>query len=68
MEKLNTISEYQLLFLARQELRRLIDELKMEIASKETKQSLKRTESLLKMYCEQRDEITARMAEINNAE
>lgn len=68
MKELKTITEYQLLFLARQELSRKIDELKTEIIRGKTKQSLKRTESLLEMYCEQMAEIIERMAEINNAE
>ena len=68
MKEFNTITEYQLLFLARQELSRRIDELKTEIIRNETKQSLRRTEALLKMYCEQQGEIIARIAEINNAE
>lgn len=68
MKELNTITEYQLLFLARQELSRRIDELKTEIIRNKTKQSLRRTEALLTMYCEQQSEIIARMAEINKAE
>ena len=68
MKELITITEYQLLFLARQELSRRIDELKTEIIRNETKQSLRRTETLLKMYCDQQSEIIKRMAEINNAE
>ena len=68
MKELNTITEYQLLFLARQELARRIDELKTEIIRNETKQSQRRTEALLEMYCDQQREIVERMAEINNAE
>lgn len=68
MKELTTITEYQLLFLARQELSRRIDELKTEIIKDKTKQSPRRTEALLKMYCEQQSEIIKRMAEINNAE
>lgn len=68
MKELNTITEYQLLFLARQELSRRIDELKTEIIRNKTQQSLRRTEALLKRYCEQQGEIIARMAEINKAE
>jgi hypothetical protein len=65
MKKLNTVTEYQLLFLARQELSRRIDELKTAIIRKETTQSKRRSESLLNMYCEQMREIVERMAEIN---
>ncbi len=65
MKELNTITEYQLLYLAQQELSRRIDNLKTDIIRNETKQSLKRTEKLLKMYCEQLDEIIKRRAEIN---
>ena len=68
MKDLNTMSEYQLLFLARQELARRIDELKTEIIRKETKQSVRRANVLLDMYCDQQREIVERMAEINNAE
>jgi hypothetical protein len=66
MKELTTITEYQLLFLARQELSKRIDELKTEIIKRETKQSTRRTEHLLDMYCKQAGEITERMAEINN--
>lgn len=65
MEELKTITEYQLLFLARQELSRRIDELKTEIIRGKTNQSKRRTESLLEMYCDQIGEIIRRMAEIN---
>ena len=68
MKELNTITEYQLLYLARQELSRRIDELKTQIIKNETKQSLRRTEAILGMYCRQQSEIIERMAEINNAE
>lgn len=68
MKDLTTISEYQLLFLARQELSRRIDELKTEIIRNETKQSVRRANVLLDMYCDQQREIVERMAEINNAE
>lgn len=68
MKELQTITEYQLLFLARRELSRRIDELKTEIIRGKTSQSKRRTESLLKMYCEQMGEIVERMVEINNAE
>lgn len=49
MKKLETITEYQLLF-----------------AEGQTKQSLRRTKALLKMYYEQESEILNRMGEINN--
>jgi hypothetical protein len=65
MKELQTITEYQLLFLARQELSRRIDEVKTGIIRGKTNQSRRRTEHLLKMYCEQQGEIIARMAEIN---
>ena len=68
MKELITIAEYQLLFLARQELSRRIDELKTEIIKGKTKQSARRTETLLKMYCDQMREIIERMAEINREE
>ena len=65
MKELQTITEYQLLFYARQELSRRIDSLKDEIIRGKTSQSLKRTESLLSRYTEQLSEIIKRMAEIN---
>lgn len=65
MKPFNTITEYQLLFLVRQELSRIIDALKTEIIKGATKQSKRRTEALLDMYCEQMREIVERMAEIN---
>lgn len=66
MKKLETITEYQLLYLARQELSRRIDECETQIIKGDTKQSVRRTERLLEMYCEQQNEIIQRMAEINN--
>ncbi len=66
MKQLATITEYQLLYLARQELSRRIDECKIQIIKGDTKQSVRRTEKLLEMYCEQQNEIIQRMAEINN--
>lgn len=65
MKELQTITEYQLLYFARQELSRRIDALKDEIIRGKTKQSLKRSESLLGIYTEQIGEIIKRMAEIN---
>jgi hypothetical protein len=66
MKKLETITEYQLLFLARRELSRRIDELKTKIIRDDYEYSLRRTEHLLGMYCEQLSEINKRMAEIRN--
>ena len=66
MKKLETVTEYQLLYLARQELSRRINECKEQIIRGVTKQSQRRTERLLEMYCEQQNEIIQRMAEINN--
>lgn len=66
MKELETITEYQLLYLARQELSRRIDECKTQIVKGDTKQSVRRIEKLLGMYCEQQNEIIQRMAEINN--
>ena len=65
MKEFITLTEYQLLFLARRELSRRIDELKTEIIRGETKQSKRRSEALLNMYCDQMHEIVERMAEIN---
>ena len=66
MKKLETITEYELLFLAARELSRRIDEYENQIAEGQMKQSLRRTKALLNMYCKQRNEIIQRMAEINN--
>lgn len=68
MKEFTTITEYQLLFLARQELSRRIDELKTGIIKGKLSQSARRTEALLKMYCDQMAEIVERMAEINRGE
>lgn len=66
MKKLETVTEYQLLYLARQELSRRINDCKEQIVKGKRNQSLRRTEKLLEMYCEQQNEIIQRMAEINN--
>ena len=68
MKDLKTITEWQLLHYARQELSRKINELKDEIIRGKTTQSLKRTESLLERYTEQMTELTNRIIEINNEE
>ena len=68
MKDLKTITEWQILHYARQELSRKINELKDEIIRGKTTQSLKRTESLLERYTEQMTELTNRIIEINNAE
>jgi hypothetical protein len=65
MKELITITEYQLLFLARQELSRRINSLKDDIIRGTTSQSPRRSEALLKMYTDQIAEIIKRMAEIN---
>lgn len=66
MKKLETVTEYQLLYLARQELSRRISDCKEQIIKSKRNQSLRRTEKLIEMYCEQQNEIIQRMAEINN--
>lgn len=66
MKDLQTITEWQLLHYAKQELSRKINALKDEIARGKTTQSLKRTESLLARYTEQMTELTNRIIEINN--
>ena len=66
MKKLETITEYTLLYLAKQELSRRISECEVQIAEGQTKQSSRRTKALLKMYYEQESEILNRMGEINN--
>ena len=68
MKELNTVTEYQLLYLASCELTKRIKELKADIANNETKQSPRRTQALVSMYSKQLDEIIARMSDINNAE
>ena len=66
--KLQTISEYQLLFLAKCELEKRVDEISIRIANHKNKQSLRREQALLEMYRDQLHEISERMAEINSAE
>ena len=66
MKDLQTITEWQLLHYAKQELSRKINALKDEITRGKTTQSLKRTESLLARYTEQMTELTNRIIEINN--
>jgi hypothetical protein len=69
MKDLTTITEYQLLFLARLELSRRISEVKTGIITGKPSQSKRRAaEILLPMYYDQLAEIVARMAEINKAE
>ena len=68
MKELNTITEYQLLFLARQELSRRIDELKTKMIKSETGLLSRREDRLLTMYCEQLNEIVERMADTNGEE
>ena len=68
MKELKTITEWQLLHYARQELSRRINDLKDEIVRGKTTQSLKRTESLLERYTEQMAELTNIIIEINNEE
>lgn len=68
MKEFKTITEYQLLFLARKELTKRINEVKDGLIKGKLSQSKRRTENLLKMYCEQLSEIIERMAEINYEE
>lgn len=65
MKELTTISEYHLLFLARQELLRQIDELAADIILGRTRQPKDMIKALAKLYREQLAEITERMNEIN---
>lgn len=68
MKELTTITEYQLLYLAKQELLRRIDEFAAEIATGDTNLPKDITKALYKMDREQLAEITARMDEINRGE
>lgn len=68
MKELTTITEYQLLFLAKQELLRRIDDLVAGIIAGEPNQPKSRTQAHAKMYREQLAEINARMDEINRDE
>lgn len=68
MKQLTTITEYQLLFLAKQELLRRIDELAAGIVTGDTSLPKDITKALYKMDCEQLAEISARMDEINRGE
>jgi len=65
MKKLKTITEWQLLYYARQGLSHKINSLKEEIIRGKTTQSLKRTESMLGRCTEQLNEIINRIIEIN---
>lgn len=68
MKELTTITEYQLLYLAKQELLRRIDEFAAGIATGDTNLPKDITKALYKMDREQLAEITARMDEINRGE
>lgn len=67
MKELKTITEYQLLFLARKELSRRINKAKDEIIKNGES---RRINNLLDMYTKQIGEVIGRMAEIQkgNAE
>ena len=65
MKPLSTLSEYQILFLARMELTRRVNDLKDKLIKNKSNQSKRRSEALLSLYTEQLGEIIARMAEIN---
>lgn len=65
MKELNTITEYQLLYLARKELERRINEIKDEIIRNGEN---RRLNIHLDMYTKQLTEIIDRTIEINNAE
>ena len=65
MKNLNTITEYQLLFLAREEIKRRHDELKNKTTIPPVQLS-RCKKVLLKMYDEQINEIDERIREINN--
>ena len=60
-----TITEYQLLFLARQELSRRIDEIETALKQNQIGMSKRRATALLRMYAAQLSEISDRMDEIN---
>ena len=67
MKELKTISEYQLLCLARKEIFRRIDELRTQILQGKTKQSVRRTDRLISRYNEQIKEINERIDELDQA-
>ena len=65
MKNLSGISEYQILYLARMELTRRVNDLKDKLIKNKSNQSKRRSEALLSLYTEQLGEIISRMAEIN---
>lgn len=62
MEKFSTITEYQLLYLARNELLRRLDRLEAKKVKTKTRTLKKRDECLFNLYSEQVTEINERMA------
>lgn len=65
MKALNTLTEYQLLFLARAELLRKLDRLKTKMIKSETGELNRRDTAMFNHYSEQVTEINSRMAEIH---
>lgn len=65
MKELNTVTEFQLLFLARAELLKRLNSLKTKMIKSETGELSRRDKLLFKHYSEQVTEINERMAEIS---
>ena len=65
MGNLKTLTEYQLLYLARGELLRRLDRLQIKIAKFGEDNLSRRDKALYNLYSEQATEINERMAEIN---
>lgn len=66
MKDLNTITEYQLLFLARETLKNRINDLKDEYIRSDSFTARRRIDNMLKRYTQQIAEINQRITEINN--
>lgn len=64
MKELNTLTEYQLLYLARSELLKRLDKLKTKMIKSETGELNRRDTALFNLYSEQVAEVNSRMAEI----
>ena len=64
MEKLKTVTEYQLLFYARAELLRKLDRLKTNMIKSENGELSKKDDVLFSIYSEQVTEINEIMAKL----
>ena len=65
MKELKTMTEYQVLFLARCELLRRLDKLNSKKSKSETGELSRRDTALFNLYSEHLSEVNDRMLEIN---